>query len=198
MKHYCKKAIVKSRHYGDMIVPFDDQFIQSVKQGGGETDELSLVDISAEIRQRIRDLDHPLIIFAPGTTNQFIQNELGFSGTLLGVDVVKEGCVIYSDANAIQIEEIVTQHQGDIKIVVTPIGGQGYLFGRGNQQLTPNVLRRVRKENVWVVATPRKLQALERRAFLLDTNDTEIDRSWSGVIPVITGYQQQVLYRVRC
>ena len=192
-----QKGVVKSRYYGDMLVPFDDQFVQAVKQGGGESDELSLIDIGADIRLRVDDIDNLLLIFSPGTTNQFIQDELGFQSTLLGVDVVKNGAVIYADANANQLEEVVFEHDGPIKLVVTPIGGQGYLFGRGNQQLTPGVLRRIKRENVWVVATPRKLQALDNRALLLDTDDFELDKSWSGMIPVITGYQQQVFYRVR-
>ena len=81
-------------------------------------------------------------------------------------------------------------------MVITLIGGQGHLFGRGNQQLSPRVIRHIGKENIWVVATKTKLQALNNKPLRVDTGDSELDRELSGTIRVITGYHDEVLMPV--
>ncbi len=81
-------------------------------------------------------------------------------------------------------------------IVVTVIGGQGNVFGRGNQQFSPEVIRAVGLENILVVAAKSKIAALEGRPLLVDTNDPALDRELSGWHTVITGYDDRILYRV--
>ena len=199
-----RNGVVKSRFYGEMLVPFDDQFVQAVKMGGGEPDELALADLAEEIKERITDLDEAceqeasscLFIFAPGSTTRFIQRELQCEGSLLGVDIVQQGALVATDVSSTQLESVVNHHNGPIKLILTAIGGQGHILGRGNQQLTPAVLKRIGRDNIWVVSTARKLHALNNKPLLLDTNDSQLDQSWSGLIPVVTGYQKQVLYRV--
>ena len=82
------------------------------------------------------------------------------------------------------------------KILVTAIGGQGHILGRGNQQLSPAVIRRVGAVSVEVVATKTKLAALDKRPLLVDTGDEVVDASLRGLRSVITGYEDRVLYRV--
>ena len=82
------------------------------------------------------------------------------------------------------------------KIILTATGGQGILIGRGNQQLTPQILKQVGRDNLWVVASPNKLQALEGRALMLDTGDIALNKAWQGLINVTTGYEQVQLYYV--
>ena len=82
------------------------------------------------------------------------------------------------------------------KIVVTAIGGQGHIFGRGNQQLSARVIRRVGVRNLQIVATKSKLVGLERRPLLVDTGDVKLDEALAGIKSVLVGYDDWVLYQV--
>ena len=193
-----QNAVVKSRYYGSQYVPDEIHYIQSVKSGGIEVDELVLADIAAEVTERLEEAENAnaLVVFGGGSTTQFIQTEMGCQGTLLGIDVVKQGALIAQDVNAQTLEQLVFDHQGPCLIVLTAIGGQGHILGRGNQQITPKVLRHVGRENLWLVITKSKLEGLAQRPLLIDSNDLELDQQWQGLIPVITGYRDQVLYRL--
>src|SRR5690606_19486260 len=116
----------------------------------GEND---LAGIAGDIAERMRD--GALWIVGPGTTTRSIAERLGLSKTLLGVDLYSRGELVASDA----AEQTILRHLDGVPawIVVTPIGGQGYLFGRGNQQLSPEVIRRVGRDRIVVVATSAKL-----------------------------------------
>ena len=80
--------------------------------------------------------------------------------------------------------------------MITVIGGQGHLFGRGNQQFSPALIRRLGKDNIQILATRTKLKTLEGRPLLVDTGDAALDRELCGLWQVTTGYEDQVLYRV--
>ena len=114
--------------------------------------------------------------------------------TLLGVDVVQCGEVVALDVTASQLLTMIEEWQGEVHVLVTAIGGQGHVFGRGNQQFSPEVLRRVGKAAVTVAMTKTKLVGLANRPLIMDSNDPDLDAEWSGIIPVITGYHDHVLY----
>jgi len=113
----------------------------------------------------------------------------------MGFDVVYGDQIVIKDATQQALESFLSEHrEEDLKLVLSPIGGQGHLIGRGNQQLSPTVLRLVGRERIVVVATKTKLQGLQGRPLLIDSNDRALDIEWEGYIPVTTGYRDQVLY----
>ena len=187
---------VNSKYYGEMRIPTQHEYIQAVKQGGQEVEELVLLDISHEIRERMSEGDNILYIFSPGTTCHFILQELGFDSTLLGFDLLLNNKIIANDANADDLQKVLSTHAGKVRLVLTPIGGQGYLIGRGNQQLTPRILGMIGRENLWIVATKTKLKSFPQRILYMDSNDSNLDKEWAGLVTVITGYHDEILYRL--
>ena len=93
---------------------------------------------------------------------------------------------------ASQLLELVSHSPA--RLVITAIGGQGHVFGRGNQQLSPDVLRAIGRDNIWIAATKQKLQQLDGRPLRSDTGDEELDSELAGIIAVITGYDDRVFY----
>lgn len=187
-----REGRVQSRYYGELLVPSEPRYVQAVKEGGREVEALVLDDIAAEITETLTP--ETLAIFAPGSTTFAITESMGLQATLLGVDLVRNGKLIATDLNANTLEQQVMAHTGPVVLVLTAIGGQGHVFGRGNQQLRPALLRHIGRENVVVVATKSKLESLNGRPLLIDTNDPALDADWTGYIRVITGYRDAVLY----
>ena len=189
-----RQGIVKAKRYGEMQVPSELRYIQAVKSGGKESDELVLQDIAADI---ISKMDDELFIIGSGSTTAFVMEELALENTLLGVDAVHEQALVASDLTEPQLWQLIQDRkQGNIKLVITLIGGQGHIFGRGNQQLSPRVIRAIGKDNIHIIATKTKLNALDARPLIADTGDSVLDIELSGYLPVITGYNDQVLYPV--
>lgn len=187
-----REGKVRTRRFGEMRVPSALRYVQATKVGGKESDELVLADIAAHVIEQMED---ELFVMGSGSTVAAIMQELGLDNTLLGVDVVKDRALIGRDLTASALLEAVRGKPA--KLVITLIGGQGHLFGRGNQQLSPAVIRAIGRDNILVVATKKKLQSLHGRPLIADTGDSELDKSLCGHIPVITGYHDQVLYPLR-
>jgi predicted polyphosphate/ATP-dependent NAD kinase len=189
-----RKGHLSASLYGYMKVPFERRYIQGAKSGGIESDESAMSAVAHEISRRVED--NILYILGPGTTLRAIGNALGVDKTLLGVDLFKGGKLIAEDVTNLQIEGIVAKCNNPVKIIVTPIGGQGHIFGRGNQQISPSIIKRVGRESIVIVATTNKLASLNGRPFLVDTGDPEVDQLLSGYIRVVTGVNMESVYRV--
>lgn len=187
-----RQGNVTAKYYGEMRVPRELEYIQAVKMGGKEHEELVLDDIAAYISEMIEQDDETCYVMGSGSTVAAIMDALNLDNTLLGVDVIRAGRVIGSDVSAKTLLEI-TDGQ-PVKLIVTLIGGQGHILGRGNQQLSPAFIKRLGKQNMLIVATKQKLQALEGRPLRFDSGDDALDEALSGSVQVITGYQDKVLY----
>jgi len=193
-----RQGVVKAKRYGEMQIPSELRYVQAVKSGGKESDELVLQDIAAHV---IEHMEEELFVIGSGSTTAFLMKTLGEKNTLLGVDLVKEQAVVANDLTEPELWSYIKNNnqssdRPNTKLVITLIGGQGHIFGRGNQQLSPRVLRTIGQENIMIIATKSKLAALDSRPLICDTGDVELDQMFSGFMPVITGYKDQVLYPV--
>lgn len=185
---------VRSAHYGELLVPAIGGFLQNVKIGGRESEELVLADIADYLQEEFDD--QTLYLLGPGSTTAFLADAWGLEKTLLGFDAMLAGQWRGRDLSAAQITALLDSHPGPVKVVITLIAGQGHILGRGNQQLTPELIRRIGRENFIIVASKRKLTELNGRPLLVDSNDAALDQAWRGYVPVITGYRDAVMYRV--
>ena len=190
----CRRGEVVARLYGYLRVPEDRALTQGAKVGGRGLNDAAAAQAIAEcVAERM--LPGRLYLLGPGTTTRAIKERLGLDGTLLGVDAVLDGRLVARDATEAQLLDLLPPGR-DATIVVTVIGGQGYVFGRGNQQLSPAVIRRVGSENVMVVASSAKLAALPIGRLRVDTGDEELDRGLRGYRRVVTSYAEEAVLRV--
>lgn len=134
-------------------------------------------------------------LLGPGTTMLAIKRTLGVEGSLLGIDAVADGRLLGKDLSERDILTLIAE-RGAARLVISPIGGQGFLFGRGNQQLSATVLRRIGRHNILIVATQAKLVALDGSGLLVDTGDEDLDRHLGGWHRLMTGPDQFTMYRV--
>jgi predicted polyphosphate/ATP-dependent NAD kinase len=170
--------------YGYMHTLYAEEYIQSSKESSGPSNEVVIQGIATEISEKM--VPDTFYILCPGTTVKPIADRLGISKTLLGVDVVKDRKLIASDVNEKQLLSVITGNKA--KLVVTVIGGQGFVFGRGNQQISPDVIRLIGRDNIIIVATPEKLASLKGHPLRVDTGDTVLDDELKGYYRVHTGY----------
>lgn len=182
---------VVAKLYGYMKVPYEQTYVQSLKAGGIQSDNVSLEGIADFIIEGMEE--DCIYLVGPGTTTRKILEKMGLPYTLLGIDIVKNGEILINDANEAEILEVVKDEK--LKIIITPIGGQGYIFGRGNQQLSPRIIKDVGKENIVIISTPNKLINLKGRPFLVDTGDEDVDKTLEGYYRVIVGYDEVYVYK---
>ena len=185
---------LESQLYGTLRVPEVQESLQpgKVPSGGGRSSEETKENIAAYLVENIIEAD-TLYLLGPGTTLRPVAEALGVEKTLLGVDAVRDGQLVAGDINEEQILALLQDHPKR-KIVVTPIGGNGFIFGRGNKQFTPEVIRKVGRENILVLATRKKLQPLD--ALRVDTGDREADKMLEGYLKVYVGYLEGKVMKI--
>ena len=181
---------VAARWYGELTVPVEGHYMQQVKQAGVESEELVLLEI-ADWLHASWETDVRYVL-GPGSTLHGVADNLGLQTSLLGVDVLENGALIASDVTEAQLFELVNNYPS--RLLVTAIGGQGHILGRGNQQISPRVVRAIGIENLRVVATKRKLATLTGRPLLVDSGDPQLDSAFPDAVRVWAGYKEELLY----
>jgi predicted polyphosphate/ATP-dependent NAD kinase len=184
---------VSAHLHGYMTVPYARGLTQSAKAGGVAGEERALNDVATEVVAGMRP--GALYVLGPGTTTRTVMERLGLPKTLLGVDAVRDGGLAGADLTEGELLALVATSP-ETYIVVTVIGGQGHIFGRGNQQISPAVIRRAGGGNVIVIATQTKLLSLEGRPLLVDTGDPALDEQLSGYVKVVTALGERTMYKV--
>ena len=187
-----RAGVVAPRLYGYLRVPCVRDLVQRAK-AASRSDPSTARGVAFGVLDEMERDPGAYYILGSGSTVKALGDELHIDKTLLGVDLYHDGKLIGSDLNEAQLLEAISGHHA--KIVVTVIGGQGYIFGRGNQQLSPKVIRAVGRDNIIVIATLDKLHAMDG-PLRVDTGDPECDRLLAGYVRVITGERERVIWQV--
>lgn len=185
---------LSAKLYGYILVPHEPELIQGVKETSLPTED-ELHNQAAIALYFIDKIMEPetVYILGPGTTTRAIAALLDERKTLLGVDLLLNRKIIKDDVNEADILETIKSKRA--KIVVTPIGGQGFIFGRGNQQISPRVIKSVGPENIIVIASKHKIRGLS--CLRVDTGDPELDQVLRGYMKVIIDYGEECLIPIK-
>ena len=184
-----------SKLYGYLMVPNVKKLLQAGKEASSMGK--SSVDSKGEIASHIvKNMDkETLYLLGPGTTLKAITDDIGLPKTLLGVDAVYDNRLVGKDLNEKGILKLLKKHKSR-KIIVTPIGGNGFIFGRGSKQFTPEVIQLVNRGNIIIIGNYGKVSKLD--CLRVDTGDFEVDTLLSGHIKVIVGKKEEMVMEVRC
>jgi len=178
------------RLYMTARTPFEPTYVQTAKALIVGVDEDAVKeDIAAYLREEIDMQPETLFLLGPGSTVQAVGRALDIDKTLLGVDAVVDHQIVDKDLNERQILDLLARYR-QRKLVLSPIGAQGFLLGRGNQQLSPRVVRLIGAENIIVVATPAKLARTPLLRF--DSGDSTLDADMISrkFVPIVIGYHR--------
>ena len=187
-----RKGNVNTKLYGYMMVPFERRFMQNKKAPSLLSEKSQQYDIAAEvIKDMLPDIYY---IIGPGSTTRAIMEILNLKYTLIGIDIICNKRLVANDLCEKQILKYVKEKKS--KLIITPTGGQGFLLGRGNQQISPEIIKVIGKNNIIVIATKEKVASLGGKPFLVDTGSSETDNMLKGYVKVITGYMEGVMYKI--
>ena len=178
--------------YGYLRIPYKKELLQNKKAPTPLGEEASQKAIALDIVDNM--LNDVYYLIGPGTTTRSIMNELNLPNSLLGVDIIKDKNLVSLDCNENKILE--TVGDGKSKLVITPTGGQGYLLGRGNQQISPKVINRIGKDNIIIISSITKIIELNRKPLLVYTGDKETDIYLTSFYKIKIGYGSEIMYRV--
>jgi len=184
-----------SKLYGYLVVPKIQNLTQNAKDSSkvGRTIDENKYEIAQQIIETMEE--EALYLLGPGTTIKSITDQLNLVKSLLGVDAIYNKYLVGEDLNESGIVELLDKYQ-KVKIIVTPIGGQGFVFGRGNKQFTPKILKRVGKNNILIIGTEEKIKSL--KCLRVDTGDDETDKMLEGLTKVIIGYKEELICEIQC
>jgi predicted polyphosphate/ATP-dependent NAD kinase len=182
------------RLYGYLEGPSVPARFQGAKQASPETvnEQEAQEAIARHVVEHMEEDGY--YILGPGTNVESVADILEIKKTTLGVDLYHSGTV-YNDVNESRILELVDDFLR-AWIVVSPIGHQGMLFGRGNQQISPEVIKRVGRDHIKILSTPSKLKSIEGETLKVDTGDSDVDEMLRGYIRVISDYNEIRLVKI--
>ncbi len=187
-----RQEIINTRLYGYLSVPLEHVFTQNRKAPTPLSETASIESIAHEIVEHMEEDTYYLI--GAGTTTRGVMQMLGLKNTLIGVDLIRNKELMANDIYGDKILDFIKGKK--TKLIVTVTGGQGFLFGRGNQQITPEVIREIGKENIIILATKAKIAEFHHQPFLVDTPDEELNKELCGYYRVITAYGEFTMCRV--
>ena len=185
--------IVKTTLYGYLKIPYEKEFLQNKKAPTPLSEEINQKAIALYVTDIMEE--NTLYLIGPGSTTREVMKTLNLPNTLLGVDIIKNKELLKKDASEKDILEFIQNER--CKLIITPTGGQGYLLGRGNQQLSGKVIRKLGKNNIIVISTLSKIIELKFNPLYVDTGDLEADNMLTGPVKILTGYKNQIVYSIK-
>ena len=191
-----RKGEWKVKMYGEAFTPASPRWMQGAKeQVQRESEEETLEAMSSHVANLVEDNPDLMVVWGSGGTLRQMCAQLGHESTLLGIDIQHAG-KMFNDLNESGLLEIINKHDGEIKLLLSPMGGQGFLIGRGNLQLSPDVLRAIGIDNILGIATPAKLLGLNE--LRIDTGDERLDAEIRSkkYLKVLQGYRTTRIIRV--
>ena len=190
-KEYRQGKLV-AKLYGYLLIPFNPDFCQSSKMGSSESDLDNQERIAKLIVEEMEENIYYLV--GPGSTTKAITNALNQNKTVLGVDLLLNKKIVAYDLNEQQILNYIRGKKA--KIIVSLIGRQGFLFGRGNLQFTPRILKNIGPQNIIIISSKFKLQNIPNQILRLDTRDSRLDQDMKGFYKVIVDYDEIKICKV--
>jgi predicted polyphosphate/ATP-dependent NAD kinase len=181
--------------FGTMSILRARSLIQDAKRATSLGDEGAVQDAIARfVVEMLEREDYPVTVLGAGTTVEAVARGLGVPKTPLGIDVVRGSELMVVDAAENDLLRVLTGEE-EVRIVLSPIGAQGFLLGRGNQQISPDVLEAAGGPgSLIIVATPHKLRAME--VLRVDTGDADLDLRLAGMRQIVSGYHDVTMRRV--
>ncbi len=194
VRDYVEASSIQTQYYGEMTVPKTGRYLQHTKVGGKESEELAIQEISAYVEDRFSDAR---LLIGPGSTCEQIKGALGLEAgrsTLLGFDLYTPNEQWNIDLSAMDIKQCLDEID---YVLISFTRGQGFLLGRGNQQLDVGILSRFSWPDQFVIVGSRnKLSSLNGNPLLVDSGNLELNQRLSGLAEIVTGYEDKVLHRI--
>lgn len=187
-----REGRLASKYYGELVVPAAHEYVQATKVSGIESEPLAQEEIAAGYAESMDEAT--TYVMGSGTTVGAVMRYLGLENSLLGVDVVRGGQCIAQDVSSAQLLKMIAD--GPSRLVVGVTGGHGFLFGRGNQQISSEVIAKVGRDQIDILATRTKLGSLANQWLEVDTGDANLDRRLQGIYKVRSGYEDFLLVQV--
>ena len=177
------------RLYAEAKTPASPRWMQGAKMRVEATGEEEILEGLANHISELLITDSRLIIWGSGGTLRTIGEIVGLKPTLLGIDASMGDKQVGTDLNEEQLLNLLFSHNGNVTLLLSPMGGQGFLIGRGNLQLSPAVLREVGIENILGICTPAKLLTVRR--LRIETGDNELDAKFAEkrYLKVLKGFR---------
>jgi predicted polyphosphate/ATP-dependent NAD kinase len=187
-----RKGKLVSKLYGYFLTPYNPDHLQFSKIGSPDSDLNNQERIAKRVIETLEKDIYYLI--GPGTTTKAIADRLNQKKTVLGVDLLLNNKIIALDLNEKQILNFIEGKKA--KIIVSLIGRQGFLFGRGNLQFTPTILNKIGPKNIIIISTKYKLQNIPKQILRLDTRSYELDKKMRGLYKILVDYDEIKICKV--
>lgn len=171
-----------------------------VQVGKASFESVSDNEIKDELTEHIFDemenFKECLYLFGSGGTIDYIANKINIKNTLLGIDAVYHKKTIATDLNEKGILDLLKDYK-KVKLILSPIGAQGFILGRGNLQLSPEVIKKIGIDNIIVISTPSKL--LSTPVIRVDTGDKKLDLLFvkKEFMMVVIGYRLSRVVKIQ-